>query len=327
MKNESTLKNTISGSLSQREASLFNWAPQKQDQFVFASMRVLSTFVILILVALMVMLIKTAWPVLADQGVKFFTQSIWNPVDEEFSALPLIYGTMITTFIAVIIAAPISIMVALFVNEVLPPKLANLVGLFVEMIAAVPSIVFGLWGIFYLGPFIKNTLAPFLKETLGFLPLFQGPSFGIGVLTASLILSVMITPTITSICREVFKTVPAMRKEGALGLGATKFEMMLLTIVRPSFSGIVGAIVLGMGRALGETMAVAMVIGNQPQIKASLFAPAATMASIIANEYAEADSEMHIAALCGVGLVLFVLTLIVNLIARSIVWNYNRSSK
>ncbi|GAB4011374.1 MAG: phosphate ABC transporter permease subunit PstC [Bdellovibrio sp.] len=317
----------LNGSLSQGEASNFFNSPREQDLFVFKTMRMFSALVITCLIGLFLMLIKQAWPVLVDHGWNFFTRTIWNPVEDEFSVLPLIYGTFITSLIAVILAGPISILLALFVNEVLPSKIAKLVGLFVEMIAAVPSIVFGLWGIFYLAPFIKNTLSPFLKDTLGFIPLFQGPSFGIGVLTASLILAVMIIPTISSICREVFKTVPAMRKEGALGLGATKFEMMILAIVKPSFSGIVGAIVLGLGRALGETMAVAMVIGNQPQIKASIFAPAATMASIIANEYAEAESSMHISALCAVGLVLFVMTLIVNLIARVIVWNYNRSSK
>lgn len=290
-------------------------------------MRFLSLMVIIALIALFVMLVKQAWPVFSAQGLSFFNRTIWNPVDEDFGVLSLVYGTMITALIAILLAGPVSIFVALFINEVLPSKMAKIVGLFVEMIAAVPSIVFGLWGIFYLGPFIKSTLSPFLKEYFGFLPLFQGPSFGIGILTASLILSVMIVPTITSICREVFKTVPAIRKEAALGLGATRFEMMFLAIVKPSFSGIIGALVLGLGRALGETMAVAMVIGNQPQIKASLFSPAATMASIIANEYAEAEGPMHLSALCAVALVLFVLTFFVNVLARTIVWKYNRSQK
>lgn len=327
MTNKLSVNKKFKEGLSNREASLFSMGPKEQDNFVFLLMRILSAIVIATMVLLFAMLIKQSWPVLIDHGKDFFNRTIWNPVEDQFSVLPLIYGTAMTSIIAIFIAGPISILIALFINEVLPSKFAKIIGLFVEMIAAVPSIVFGLWGIFYLGPLMKNQIAPFLKEYFGFLPLFEGPNFGIGILSAALILSVMIVPTITSICREVFKTVPSIRKEAALGLGATRFEMMILTIVKPSFSGMVGAMVLGLGRALGETMAVAMVIGNQPQIKASLFAPAATMASIIANEYAEADSDMHIAALCAVGLVLFVLTFVVNVFARTIVWRYNRSLK
>ena len=229
--------------------------------------------------------------------------------------------------IAILIAAPISISVALFINEVLPPKIAKLVSLFVEMIAAIPSIVFGLWGIFYLGPFVKDVLTPVLKENLGFLPLFQGASFGIGILTASIILAIMITPTITSICREVLKTVPKLQKEAALALGATRLEMVKIALLKPSFSGLMGGVVLGLGRALGETMAVAMVIGNSPTITASLFSPAATMASVIANEYAEADSDLHLAAMCYIGLLLFVVTFIVNTFARAIVWKKQRKDR
>jgi phosphate transport system permease protein len=298
-------------------------APAKQDFIAFWLMRSVALFVIGLLILLLIMLINQAWPVLKEHGFSFISTNVWNPVEDEFGALAMIYGTLLTSFIAILLATPVSIAVAIFVNEVMKGNIGKLIGLFVEMIAAIPSVVFGLWGIFYLAPFVKNIAGPFLKETLGFLPLFQGPNFGIGLFTASLILAIMIIPTITSICREVFKTVPAMRKEAALGLGATRFEMITLAILRPSFSGIMGAVVLGLGRALGETMAVAMVIGNQPSIKASLFSPAATMASVIANEYAEADSDLHISALCAVGVLLFIVTLVVNSVARLIVWRYN----
>ena len=193
------------------------------------------------------------------------------------------------------------------------------------MVAAIPSIVFGLWGIFFLSPFVKTTIAPFLKAYFGFLPFFQGPCFGIGVLTASLVLSIMIIPTISSICRSVFELIPHHQKEASYALGATKYEMIKIAVLAPSISGITSAVVLGLGRALGETMAVTMLIGNSPIISASLFSPGATMASIMANEYTDANSPQHVASLCYIALLLFLITFIANLFAKTIVQNFSRT--
>ena len=302
-------------------------SPQQQDLIAYRLFKGIATIVIIMLILLVIILVKAAMPAMSEFGLQFITSDWWNPVEDEFGGLAFIYGTLVSSFLALLFATPVSIGVALFINEVLPGWVGKVVGMFDELIAAVPSIVLGLWGIFYLGPFVKNDLAPFLKSWLGFIPLFDGPSFGIGMITASLILALMITPTITSICREVFRSVPIHQKEAALALGATRLEMFKMSILKPSFSGMMGGVVLGLGRALGETMAVAMVIGNKPQIKASLFAPAATMASVIANQYAEADSDLHLSALCLVGVLLFVITLIVNLAARFIVHMNDRSQR
>ena len=271
------------------------------------------------------MLFKSATPAISEFKLSFITQDFWNPVEDEFGALPFLFGTIITSLLAIVIATPVSVLTSLFISEILPSKISHFISLFVEMIAAIPSIVFGLWGIFFLAPFVKETLTPILKSSLGYIPIFSGPSFGIGILTASIILAIMITPTITTISREVFRTIPSIQKEAALALGATRFEMIKLSVIKPSYSGIMGAIVLGLGRALGETMAVAMVIGNSPTISSSIFSPAATMASVIANEYAEADSDLHLSALCYIGVLLFAVTLLVNSFARFIIWNKNRA--
>jgi len=298
-----------------------------QDKINVWLLRSLAFGIVAMLATLIFLLFKQSSEAVEEFGLlNFITTDNWNPVEDEFGGLSFLYGTAVSSILALAMAAPVSIAIALFINEMLPDWIAKILGIFVEMIAAIPSIVFGLWGIYYLAPFVKETLTPILKNTLGFLPLFQGPSFGIGMLTASLILAIMIVPTITSICREVFKTIPGHQKEAALALGATRFEMIKLSILNPSFSGIMGGVVLGFGRALGETMAVAMVIGNSTSISSSLLAPASTMASVIANEYAEAESDLHVAALCLVGIFLFVITLLINFAARSIVWRYNKKN-
>ncbi len=295
-----------------------------KDFWFVLFMKSVAIFTIASLTLFIVLMVLHSFPAIEEFGLNFITSKKWNPVQDRFGALAFIYGTSLTSFLAVLIAAPLSVGVALFINEICSDKWGKFLSIFVEMIAAIPSIVFGLWALFYLAPFVKDSLAPFLKTYLGFLPIFKGPSFGIGILTASLILAVMIIPTIASISREVFRSVPTIQKEAALALGATRAEMMYMAIFKPSFSGVMGAIVLGLGRALGETMAVAMVIGNSAKISASLFSPGATMASIIANEYAEADSDLHLASMIYIGLILFMITLIVNALSRIIVWNFNR---
>lgn len=299
-------------------------SPSYQDKMAYTTLRFFSLVVIVLLLIMIGQLFFASREAFNEFGFAFITDDFWNPIDDEFGALPFIFGTVVTSLLALLIAGPVSVSVALYITEYLPKSLSNILGTFVELIAAVPSIIFGLWGLYYLAPFVKDTITPALKSTLGFLPLFQGPSFGIGILTASIILAIMIIPTITSVAREVFRSVSILHKEAALGLGATKFEMIKIAVLKPSFSGIVGALVLGLGRALGETMAVAMVIGNTPQISKSIFAPASTMASVMANEYAEAESDLHLSALCLVGLLLFVVTFVVNLIARTIVWRQTK---
>ncbi|MDD0851967.1 phosphate ABC transporter permease subunit PstC [Halobacteriovorax sp. GB3] len=301
---------------------------KSQDKLALYLLKGIGLFIIFILALMIYLLFDMSSLALKEYGLTSFIKTDWwNPVEDEFGALSFIYGTLVTSAIAIVVAAPLSIAMALFLTVVLRGALAKFLGLLVELIAAIPSIVFGLWGLFYLAPWVKNSLTPFLKTTLGFLPLFQGPSFGIGLLTAGIILAIMITPTITSLTREVFKAISPLQKEAALGLGATKFEMIKIAILKPSLSGILGACVLGLGRALGETMAVAMVIGNSPVISKSLFAPGATMASIIANEYAEAEGELHLSALCLIAIVLFLVTFIVNFVARMVIWRNNRRVK
>lgn len=321
-----TLTNTISQSTSKKNGPVKDGATSysKQDKLAVLALRVVAVTIIILLVIMIAQLFTSSKMAFDEFGLSFITSDWWNPVEDEFGALPFIYGTVVTSLIAIVLATPVSVAIALYTSDFLPKTVAKILSLFVELIAAIPSIVFGLWGLYYLAPIVKNYVTPFLKTFFGHLPIFSGPSFGIGILTASLILAIMIIPTITSVCTEVFRKIPNIQKEAALGLGATKFEMIKLTVLKPSFSGIMGALALGLGRALGETMAVAMVIGNNPVISKSLFSPAATMASVMANEYAEADSDLHLSALCLVGLLLFVVTFIVNILARSIVWRQQR---
>ena len=303
--------------------------PTRQDSLNLLFLRIISCTMIMTLILFILLLFRQSWPVISSYGWNFITSDIWNPVREEYGGLAFIYGTLVTSFFALALSAPLSIMTALFLNEVLPTPLGNLLSIFVEMLAAIPSIVFGLWGIFHLSPWVQTELTPVLQKIWGMTPFFpaDGVSFGIGFLTASLILAIMITPTITGLCREIFQTVDPLQKEAAFALGATPFEAMRIAILRPSFSGVVGSCILGLGRALGETMAVAMVIGNTPQIKLSLFEPGATMASVIANEYAESEGDLHISALCLIGLVLFLITFVVNLAARSLAHRYDKNKR
>ena len=244
----------------------FFFSPTQQDKLHLMFLRVLAGGAVATLALFIVLLVLQSWPALKHSGLSLITDDFWNPLDDQYGGLAFIYGTLITSLTAVLLAATLSIMVALFLGEVLPSSIGNFLGIFVEMLAAIPSIIFGLWGIFYLSPWVKESLTPILKHFLGFTPFFpaDGAGFGIGFLTAALILAIMITPTITGLCREIFRGIPSLQKEAALALGATPFEAMRIAILRPSLPGITGSVVLGLGRALGETMAVAMVIGNNP---------------------------------------------------------------
>src|SRR5271166_2413911 len=265
-------------------------------------------------------------------GWKFFGQSDWNPVEDLYGALPFIYGTLVSSLLSLIIAVPLSIGVAVFITEMCPVGLRGILSFTTELLAAIPSVVYGLWAIFVLVPVIRelevhvqSSLAhPLLAQTIGKTGLFSGPPYGIGMLAAGIILAIMIIPIISSITREVLIVVPQHQREAVLALGATRWEMIRVGVLRNARAGIVGAIILGLGRALGETMAVTMVIGNRPEIAESLFAPGYTMASVLANEFTEATGNLYLSALIEIGLALFFVTIVVNALARFMVWSVTR---
>lgn len=260
---------------------------------------------------------------IAKFGLDFVSSSTWDPVQEEFGALPFIYGTLVSSLVALVIALPLGIGVAIFLAELSPRWLEKPVSFMVELLAGVPSIVYGLWGIFVLVPWIRKTVEPLLSEHLGFLPLFRGAPYGFGMLAAGMILAIMVLPIIASISRDVLRSVPRTQREAALAIGATRWETTRI-VLNDARSGILGATMLGLGRALGETMAVTMVIGNRPEISVSLFEPGYTMASVIANEFTEATSDMYISALIEIAFILFIITIIVNMLARLLVWSATR---
>jgi phosphate transport system permease protein len=257
-------------------------------------------------------------------GLGFVFSSVWDPVRDVYGAMPFIFGTIASSLLALVFAVPISLGVAIFLSELAPAWLRGPVGFLVELLAAVPSVVYGLWGIFALAPWLRDSVEPLLAKVLGFLPLFQGAQHGFGMLAGGIILAIMITPTISSVSREVLRAVPSALREGALGLGATPWESVRVAVLPFARSGLVGATILGLGRALGETMAITMVIGNRAEISASLFAPSYTMASVIANEFTEATGKLYLSALAEVGLLLFVVTVLLNILARLLVWRVGR---
>ena len=254
-------------------------------------------------------------------GWHFLVGSTWDPVAEVFGALPFIFGTLASSLLALFIAVPVALGAAIFLSELAPLGLARPLGFLVEMLAAVPSVVYGLWGIFVLAPWLRETVEPALGHVFGFLPFFSGPALGTDLFAGGLILAIMILPTISSVSREVLRAVPLTLREAALALGATRWETVRVAVLPTARSGIVGATVLGLGRALGETMAVTMVIGNRPQIPHSLFAPAYTLASVIANEFSEATGDLHLSALAEMGLILFGVSVVLNGIARLLVYS------
>jgi phosphate transport system permease protein len=253
---------------------------------------------------------------IAKFGVGFLWSSEWDPVQEKYGALPFIFGTLVSSLLALVIAVPLGVATALFLTELAPQRLRQPIIMAIEMLAAVPSVIFGLWGIFILIPWLRDHLFVWLKHYLGFLPLFQGPIYGVSMLAAGIIVAIMILPIITSISREILRSVPNLQREAAYALGATRWEVLKIAVLSYARRGLFGAAVLGLGRALGETMAVTMVIGNRPQIAASLFAPGYTLASVVANEFAEATTDLYFNALFELGLVLLVVAILVNVAAQ-----------
>ena len=270
-------------------------------------------------------LISQSWLAIGKFGLGFWRTSTWDPVAGDFGALPFIWGTLYSAILALLIAMPIALGIAIFISELCPAPLRTPLVFLTELLAAIPSIVYGLWGIFVLVPAVR-TLQTHVPDSLRALPLFSGPPLGVGMLSAALILAIMVVPFTSSVAREVLKAVPVAQREGAYALGATRFEAIRAAMFYAR-TGIIGAVMLGFGRALGETMAVTMVIGNNPQVSASLFAPQYTMAAVIANEFTEAADELYLHALIEIGLVLFVITLIVNGLSRLLIWSMARSGQ
>jgi phosphate transport system permease protein len=282
---------------------------------------------LVIVLGMVIVMTWVALPSIKAFGWSFLYTSTWDPVAQHFGALPLIYGTIVSSVLALLIAVPLGIGAAVYLSEVAPSWIRPPISFLVELLAAVPSVVYGLWGISVLAPWLRTWVQPALGTALGFLPLFQGPPYGVGMLAAGLILAIMIVPFIIAVSREVLLAVPNTQREAALALGATRWETTRIAVLRYARSGLIGAILLGLGRALGETMAVTMVIGNRAEISASLFAPGYTMASMIANEFAEATSDLYLSALIEVGLLLLVVTVIVNALARLLVWSVGGAMK
>ncbi len=278
--------------------------------------------VVAILLGLLVVLNIDAFPAISKFGLSFLTSSSWDPVREEFGALPAIFGTLLSSIIGLIIAVPISLGAAIFLVELAPSWLRGPASFLIEMLAAIPSVIIGLWGLFVLVPFVRNPIESWLGTKLGFLPFFQGPPFGVGFLAAGFILAIMVIPIITAVSRDAMRAVPNEQREAMFALGATRWETIRRAVIPYCRSGLIGAIILGLGRALGETMAVTMVIGNGYKLTASLFSPGATIASKIAGEFSEATGDIFIGSLVELALILFVVTLLVNVIARLLVWRF-----
>jgi len=278
--------------------------------------RLMAFSVFLLIILIGVELTYGSGPALRMFGWHFLADSEWNPVAAQFGALPLIFGTLVSSAIALLIAVPLGIATAVYLTEMAPPWLAQLLRVFIELLAAVPSVILGLWGFFVMVPWLRLHLFPWLRHFLGFLPLFRGPIYGVSMLAGGIILAIMILPMITSISREILRSVPGLQREAAYALGATKWEVTRISVLSYAKRGLFGAVMLGLGRALGETMAVIMVIGNQHKIDFSLFAPGSTLATKIANEFGEAVGNIYQHALFEVGLVLLGVTLLVNALAQ-----------
>jgi phosphate transport system permease protein len=281
--------------------------------------------VILIVALIGFELVRQSWLSIGKFGLGFWRTSTWDPVAGDFGALPFIWGTLYSSVLALVLATPVAIGIAVFISELCPARLQPLLVFLTELLAAIPSIVYGLWGIFVLVPAVR-AIEVSMPSALRALPLFSGPPLGVGMLAAALILAIMVIPFTSSVAREVLRSVPTAQREGAYALGATRFEAIRAALFYAR-TGIVGAVMLGFGRALGETMAVTMVIGNSPRVAVSLFAPQYTMAAVLANEFTEAADELYLHALIEIGLVLFVITLAVNSLSRLLIWSMARTAK
>ena len=306
-------------------------ARQRLGERIFKGATLVAAVLVLVLLGgVTIALIKGAWPALSHFRLEFLTRQVWNPVTEKFGALAPIYGTLVTSIIAMAVAIPLSFGISIFLTELCPAWLKRPVGVAVELLAAVPSIIFGIWGMFVFAPILQRHVQPWLIDHLGPLPgvglLFQGPPFGIGILTASLVLAIMVLPFIASVMRDVFETIPDVLRESAYGLGATTWEVIWKVVLPYSRTGVVGGIMLGLGRALGETMAVTFVIGNAHRVSTSLLAPGMTISASIANEFTEAVGDLYTSSLIALGVLLFLITFAVIGAARLMLRRLDRKA-
>ena len=303
----------------------------RRGDIAFKSLTLISAITVLVLLAgVMLALLHGSLPAWRAFGLGFLTSESWNPVTEKFGALPAIYGTLVTSIIAMLIGVPVSLGIAFFLTEICPERLKRTVSIAIELLAGIPSIIYGIWGLFVFAPWFQATVQPFLIDTFANIPvlnqLFAGPPYGIGMLTAGLILAIMVLPFITSITREVFETVPPVLKEAAYGMGCTRWEVIRRVVIPYTRVGIIGGVMLGLGRALGETMAVTFVIGNAHRIVTSLLAPGTTISASIANEFTEATGELYTSSLIALGLILFFITFVVLAAARFMLMRIERKA-
>lgn len=296
------------------------------DRIFQAVLWICAASIPLLLLAIVLELAVTAWPAITRFGWRFLLSSTWDPVADTYGALPMVVGTLVSSVLALLIAVPLALGVAIFLTEFAPRWMRQPMARLVELLAAIPSVVYGLWGIFVLIPLLREYAVPLLQQALGWTPLFAGTFYGNSMLAAGIILAIMILPYISAVAREVLLAVPNEQREAALAMGATRWEAVYTAVLPYGKAGLMGAVVLGLGRALGETMAVTMVIGNRHEIGLSLLQPGYTMAAAIANEFAEAVTQLHLAALFEIGLILFAVTVVVNAAARLLVWRVARAS-
>ena len=281
---------------------------------------IFAALAILLLAAMAFVMLRESLPALQAFGWRFLKGIDWDPVQDSYGALPYIYGTLVSSLLALALAVPVALGIAIYLAELAPAWLRRPLGFLVELLAAIPSVIYGLWGVFVLAPWLRDSVQPLFAKALGFTPFFRGTPRGFGLMAGVLILAIMILPTIASVSRDVLEAVPNSIREGALALGTTRWEMVRRTVLPSARSGIVGAVILGLGRALGETMAVTMVIGNRADISLSLFEPSHTLASLLANEYAEASGDLYHASLMEIALILFAVTVLLNIVARLLIW-------
>lgn len=307
-------------------AASFLYRLKGGDEIAYLITLAAAVSVLLIVAVLVAELWVTSQPTLKTFGWHFLTTSSWDPNSGQFGALPFIYGTCVTSFVALLIAVPLGVAAAIFLSEMAPPRLSNVLTFLIELLAAVPSVIYGLLGIFILVPIIRTYLVPVLTRLFGYLPIFSGAFYGVSMLSACIVLSIMVVPFIISVSREVLLAVPTDQREAALALGATKWETTWDVVIPNAATGILGSIFLALARALGETMAVTMVIGNTPQIKASLLQPGYSIAAVIANEFAEASGDLYVSSLIFLGLVLFALTIVINAVARILIITTTRKA-
>ncbi|MBI1920567.1 MAG: phosphate ABC transporter permease subunit PstC [Geobacter sp.] len=312
------------------ETETHRWKMEKgvSGDLIFKGVTVLFAFSILVILLLMIVeMTGESLPAIRQFGWRFVSGQDWDAVQSSFGALPYIWGSVVSSILALLLATPLSVGTAILITEIVPKKVGGIVAALVELLAAIPSVIYGLWGVLVMAPWLQKTVQPFLIERFGFLPFFKGAPYGVSMLAAVFILMIMVVPIITSITKEVLLAVPQSQKEAAIALGATRWEMIRTAVLPYGKSGILGAVILGLGRAIGETMAVTMVIGNSPQISLSLLSPAYTMPSVIANEFAETTSKLHASALMEIGLILLVVTLVINALARLLLWSVTRGAK